>query len=385
MAATRQHTIGKEPHMARNHPSVRAIAAAVRANVPVLIAGMPGEAKSASISSWAHTWGRHPEVITGSSRDKGDFMGMPVEFDGEVIYSPPAWVRRLSTAAKSLLIIDELTTAGEAYKLMLRILQERVVGEAQLPDTCSIIAIANPVDIAVDGDDLPAPVANRLMHVNWHFDFDQWAHGLLTDFTQVSNPEIGDMLIREADVQDRWATVVGSIIAFLNNRNDLRSKAPSDPVSAAAGWPSPRSWTNAAKVISHLRPNDDEAIILTLKGCVGEAAAREYLAWLATADLIDPRTALNDPDRVEWAKERPDRLFALITSVTALVMADLTKPNWQKGMRLLVSCAQNGKPDVAIPGARTLLKVRNDDWNMPAGTREAFASILRKMPDVMKV
>src|SRR5699024_9597345 len=151
------------------HPSHRAIAAAIAAGVPVHIEGSPGEAKTASLTAWGTEWGRQVEVVTGSSRDKGDFMGMPVESDGQVMYSTPAWVRRLRPAKEGLLVLAELQSTSESFAISMRIVQELEVGEAPLPATTSIVAISNPVDEAVDGQELPAPVANRFMHISWYF------------------------------------------------------------------------------------------------------------------------------------------------------------------------------------------------------------------------
>src|SRR5690606_15693112 len=123
------------------------------------------------------------------------------------------------------------------------------VGEAQLPDSTSIIAIINPVEVAVDGDDLPAPISNRFVHVDWYFDFDAWAHGLLTDFADTEVPTLRSMLAPESSVPTRWAKVSASIIAFLKNSPGTRNARPTDPAQAAKPWPSIRSWTNAAKVI----------------------------------------------------------------------------------------------------------------------------------------
>lgn len=374
--------------MSKTHPSQRVIAAAVRANVPLLIEGMPGEAKSASLESWMEAWNRHCEVITMSSRDKGDFMGIPLEDPEEqaVVYSPMSWVRRLQNAdGPSALIIDEFNTAGEAFPLALRIVQERVVGEAQLPDSTSIIAIANPVEVAVNGDDLPAPISNRFVHVDWYFDFEAWAHGLLTDFVDVEAPSMRSMLAPEAAVPARWAKVAASIIAFLQRNPGLRNDCPTDPAQGASPWPSIRSWTNAAKVIAHLRDGDEDAMNLALKGAVGEGAAREYLAWLATADLIDPQVAMDDPSQVDWSGERADRLFVLVNGVASLALQDGEKTTWRKAMGVLVACAEGGKPDVATPSARTLLARMPAGAQMPAGTAEAFSGLIRRMPAAVAV
>jgi hypothetical protein len=71
---------------------------------------------------------------------------------------------------------------------MLRILEERQVGETYLPSSVAIVAAANPPSSAVDGYDLPPAVANRLMHLDWVLDTAEWLDGLLTDFAFTKVP-----------------------------------------------------------------------------------------------------------------------------------------------------------------------------------------------------
>lgn len=47
---------------------MRVLAAAVRANVPTLIWGDPGEGKTAVLEARGDSWGRHVETISASSR-----------------------------------------------------------------------------------------------------------------------------------------------------------------------------------------------------------------------------------------------------------------------------------------------------------------------------
>lgn len=361
------------------HTTHRAIAAAIRAAVPVHIEGTPGTAKTASLAAWGTAWGRHVETITGSSRDKGDFMGMPVETDGVTSYSPPQWVRNLQATEDGILVLDELQSSSESFAISLRIVQEKVVGEAHLPAGTSIVAISNPIDQAVDGMELPAPVANRFMHTTWHLDFDEWAYGLATGFEDTNAPDLRQVLAREADVPANYGRIQAQIVGFLTNRPDMRNACPTDPYKASKGWPSNRSWHNAARAIAHLRHDDLDARDHILTGCVGEAAMTEFVAWTETCDLIDPMEALNDPDRVDWSGERPDRLFALLTSIKAVLAADLTKPTWRSGVRLVTRCAEAGKPDVAAPLARYLFSRVPDDTNIPRDARDAFDSLFQRL------
>jgi hypothetical protein len=98
------------------------------------------------------------ETVVGSIREASDFLGLPIEVDGQVRYAPPSWAERLAKASKGLLFLDELTTAAPSVqRAMLRILQEREVGEMALPSSVALVAAANPPAVAVDGWDLAAP------------------------------------------------------------------------------------------------------------------------------------------------------------------------------------------------------------------------------------
>lgn len=367
------------------HPVHRAIAACIRSGVPVHIVGSPGQGKTALLQQWSSKWGRHVEVVTGSSRDKGDFMGMPVEDGGKVQYSPPAWVRNLQNAPEGMLVLDELHSASESFDISLRIVQERVVGEAPLPETVSVVAISNPVDEAVNGEELPGPVANRFIHTGWHSGFETWAEGLLTNFTGSDGDavkiaaELGDAQAQESN----YARIVGEVIQFLRLNPGLRNEIPTDLVAAGQGWPSDRSWHNLARAVAHLHPRDEEAIHLLVVGAVGEAAAISFTEWRLRADLHDPAAVLEDPSIVDWHAERPDRLFSLLNSIRALVLArNNTTKVWQRGMGAVTACAVAGKPDVALPAARAMISAIPKGAKISDETREVFEGLLGRVGQV---
>ena len=115
---------------------LRALAAAIRANVPVLVWGQPGVGKTAYLETFGTRNAFQVETVVGSIREASDFLGLPIEVDGQVRYAPPSWAERLAKASKGLLFLDELTTAAPSVqRAMLRILQEREVGEMTLPPT----------------------------------------------------------------------------------------------------------------------------------------------------------------------------------------------------------------------------------------------------------
>jgi len=359
--------------------ALRTIAAGIRADVPVLVWGNPGVAKTATLTALGKTCGFHTEVIVGGNREATDFIGLPYEDDGTTGYLGLGWAERLRRSEKGLLIIDELTTAAPSVqKAMLRVLQERMVGDTPLPDHVRVIAIANPPETAADGWDLPAPVANRFMHVDWQFDAESWFLGMSAGFDNLDIPTLDDILGPENP--SAAARAKGAITAFARaNRHLLNPNPPSDAAEAGRAWPSPRSWHNAAEALAAAKPGDEDVAHLIVKGCAGEAAAIEFQAWLATADLHDPAEVMADPAIVRWRSERPDRLFALCSSVTALVASSGTTADWKAGCRVFAACAEGGKPDVATPFIQQMHAMKPEGANFDAEVLRAFADLYRRM------
>jgi hypothetical protein len=364
-------------------PTMRAYAAAVRARVPVLLWGSPGIGKTAKITSFGEKWGMHVEVVVGSTREPSDVLGLPMEDNGRVIYSPPAWAVNCNEAVSkgykgSILFGDELSTASPAMQAaMLRLFQERVAGDLPLEDHVAIVAAANPPEDAANGYELAPPVANRFFHLNWHFDVEEWLDGVITDFDHQYVYSL-DAMLGEGDDNAR-ARTRGLVTAFLRAKPEmLNPGVPKDDTKAGLAWASPRSWTNVMAVLAELDPTDDAAALLVVKGLVGEGPAIEFLAWVSTADLHDPLEVIKNPAMVKWNKERPDRLFALTTGIAALVLSREDSAFWTKGVRALTACAEGNRADVALPAVRTLLSKMPRDAKIPAGTREAFADLFER-------
>lgn len=114
-----------------------------------------------------------------------------------------AWGRHVETvveAERALLFLDELTTCPPTVmNALLPVCQERVVGDLQLPDSVAIVAAANPPSMAVNGQELSAPIANRFLHLTWVGDHQAWWDGLFTDFAAASQPSMTDLIGRHRD------------------------------------------------------------------------------------------------------------------------------------------------------------------------------------------
>lgn len=340
-------------------PQMRVVAACVKSNTPVILWGQPGVGKTAKIEAYGRAWGRHVETVVGSIRDATDFLGLPLEVDGEVRYSPPAWAKRLNAAPSGLLFLDELTTAESVQKAMLRILQERWVGEYPLSDQVAIVAAANPPEIAVDGAELPGAVANRLIHLEWHFDVEEWLLGVGDDFATAKFAPLNALTGRGDDVArtDAYSSVVG----FLRARPELLAPGqPDDPEAAGRAWPSPRSWTNLISVLAHIDPRDEEAAFLAAKGAVGEGVGIEFFNWRSESNLPSPERVLSDPSVIDFTAT-PDVLFAIARGVTHLTVSRGDAATYNAAIAVMSAYAEANRSDIALPSVKELLSTKPKD------------------------
>ncbi|SPL96354.1 MoxR-like ATPases [[Actinomadura] parvosata subsp. kistnae] len=218
-----------------------ALSVAVAANLPVLLWGAPGTGKTSAVLALGERLGLPVEAVVGSIREPSDFAGLPVLRDRETWFAPPRWAERLAAAGTGILFLDELTTAPPAVQAaMLRVVLERTVGDLALPPSVRIVAAANPPEQAADGWDLSAPLANRLIHLDWTVSAESVAEGFIGGFPAPAAPlgEVGDALAGRA------RALVG---AFLRVRPELVLAVPDGP---ARGWPSPRTWDLAATALA---------------------------------------------------------------------------------------------------------------------------------------
>ena len=185
------------------------------------------------------------ETVIASIREPSDFAGLPIVVGDGVRFAPPAWARRLAEAGHGLLFLDELSTAPPAVQAaLLRVVLERVVGDLTLPDAVAVVAAANPPEQAADGWDLSAPLANRLCHLAWQTDPRSVADGLAGGWAAPVVPVLPDGWQAE-EILSR-----GLVAAFLHVRPALACAPPSDAASAGRGWPSPRTWEMAARLMA---------------------------------------------------------------------------------------------------------------------------------------
>ncbi|SFS59212.1 MoxR-like ATPase [Streptomyces harbinensis] len=348
----------------------QAVAVAVAANLPVILWGAPGTGKTSSVVALGESLDMPVEVVVGSIREPSDFSGLPVLRDGGTWFAPPRWAERLARSGTGMLFLDELTTAPPAVQAaMLRVVLERTVGDLVLPPEIRIVAAANPPEQAADGWDLSAPLANRLIHLDWEVSAADIAEGMAAGFT------VPELARGEAPTEAAVSGSRATVGAFLRVRPELVLAVPDSPDRAGRGWPSPRSWDLAARALAACAHSGAEEAVLAelVLGAVGEAAGFELLSWLRNLDLPDPVQLLNDPHAP--LPDRVDRLHALLGSLVAHVAAEGGAPVWEQAWSVVGRVARTA-PDVAASAARALARQRPGGAKLPTTMLE-LAPVLR--------
>lgn len=346
---------------------LQALGICVSARIPVLLWGDPGIGKTAVIESARHG-GWHVETLIVSHYEPSDFAGLPVVTDGAVALAPPAWAQRLAGVdGPSIAFFDEFSTASPALQAAaLRPLTHYEVGSLQLPDTVSFVAAANPADVAAAGWELAAPTASRFVHVDWVLPLEVYAECMVTGGWPAMPVHDGSGPEHAAAVAREKVLVSG----FLRTRSSQMSVIPKDAAARGRAFPTPRTWDYAARLSGFaVQVGAPKAVRrLLVGGCVGDAAAHEYLAWVDAQDLPDPELLLADPASCAFDRLRADRVYVVLQSVLSAVAREPTPERWTNAVLV---CALAGKAvglDPAVPVVRALMRpgLRPADTAVPA-------------------
>lgn len=347
--------------------AARALAIAVQARKPVLLWGGPGTGKSSVIRLLGATLELPVVTVIASLREPADFAGLPVVGpDGSIKLAEPSWARALVDHDRGILFLDEITTAPPAVQAaLLRVVLERVVGDIALPSTVSVVAAANPPEIAAGGWDLSPPLANRFCHLEWPVDSSRFVEALSAGWPAPHIEKPDPSQSQEASIRTRSA-----LAGFLKSRPALVYAMPEDMTTTGRAWPSPRSWDMAADLwaIADATRSGEETALTLIAGCVGPGAARELLTWQREADLPDPEEILADPS-VFRLPERGDRQFAILSALAAAVKANQTKDRWEAAFSIVQQAVSMGSADVAAVAARSLAQ------NIPPGVDALPAAV----------
>lgn len=352
----------------------REIELAFKANIPAIWMDMPGVGKTRSLEAFLKENGVSFVTLIASIREPSDFGGLPLlnAEDGTFKLSPASWAKFIRDEGKAgkrtAVFVDELTTAaGSVQAAVLRVFEDRVVGELELPDDCWMLAACNPPDVAANGYELAAPLANRFMHINPTFN----PRDFVMQFPTYFKSETGGGPPSLAGIDEkRWLPERGRIASFLHTRPAKVLEFPKEESKRSKAWPSPRTWDKASRIMA-VANNIDDALN-GVAGCVGEGVALEVAQYLRHLDLPDPEDLLKDPSKFDMKKYkgRGDQTFAILSSVHSAITFKNDVKRYQAAWKIIGAVAEAGLQDVGACWARPFSRL------MPKG--------ITPPPEVMK-
>lgn len=350
--------------------------AAVSANVPVFLQGDAGIGKSSYIRDYATATGREFYVARGVSQDRVEVAGLMVH-DEEyqaVDYVPQKWAKVLSEARLGLLLLGEFNLAPEdVQKAYMAVIQERAVGDFTLPSTVSIVLDGNHIENSAGASYLPGPVANRMMHLSWDLDTEAWKRGMLDGFA-ASRERFSDVV---TPTQERVATEKSMVVTFIDQHEFLLHSAPRSAVQQSGPWPSPRSWDNVTRVLSHIDEQDTDARFMAVSGLVGEEVASKYITWRTEVAGFSIPDLIRDPSTENWRTTQGARTLAIVSAISSYALSKKDREIWLGAVDAITHIArESGKRDIALHGMEAMLGRPPKGAKVPSETVELFRPLM---------
>jgi hypothetical protein len=231
---------------------------------PLFLWGPPGIGKSELVEGITKEMGGRMYDLRLAQMDPTDIRGIPYYNKelGLMDWAPPIDLPSKEDAAQYpvvTLFLDEMNSAAPsvqaaAYQLVLN----RRIGKYELPDNVVIIAAGNR-----EGDKgvtyrMPAPLANRFVHLEMRVDYESWL-GWATE-NRIHKDVIGYISFAKQDLYDF------------------------DPKSSTRSFATPRSWSFVSSLLDDGMA--DSTVTDLVAGTIGDGTAVKFMAHRKIASKL---------------------------------------------------------------------------------------------------
>jgi len=249
---------------------------------PIFLWGPPGIGKSDIVHQIGDMINAHVIDVRLSLWEPTDIKGIPY-FDSnlsKMVWAPPSELPDAEMASQHeniILFLDEMNSAAPAvqaaaYQLILN----RKVGTYELPDNVMIVAAGNrEADKGVTYR-MPAPLANRFVHLEMAVSFDDWFAWAADN--KINTDVLGYLTFSKKDLYDF------------------------DPKSPSRSFATPRSWSFVSELVED--ELDETTTTDLVSGAIGEGLAVKFMAHRkVAASMPNPTDILAGKVKEMKAKE----------------------------------------------------------------------------------
>jgi hypothetical protein len=320
----------------------RSIRKCIKIQRPVFMWGPPGIGKSDIVKQIGDETNRDVIDIRLSLWEPTDIKGIPYYNSSEntMTWAPPAELP-IDPNSTAIIFLDELNSAAPAtqaaaYQLVLN----RRVGTYILPKGVSIVAAGNRESDKGVTFRMPAPLANRFVHIELKTDYDDW--------------------LQWATINHIHEQVVGYVGFAKQDLYDF------DPKSSSRAFATPRSWSFVSELLQDDDLNENTLTDL-VAGAVGEGLAVKFMAHRKVAkQMPNPEDILSGAVSKCNIKEISAMYSLTVSMCYELQSADQKKvKNWD-GMadNFFKFMMENFPTELVVMGA----KVAMTNYELPFDT-----------------
>ena len=266
---------------------------ALKIKRPIFLWGGPGIGKSDIIHQIGKDINAKVIDIRLSLWEPTDIKGIPYynSKENNMVWASPSELPTEQMAKKHkniVLFLDEMNSAAPsvqaaAYQLILN----RKVGQYELPDNVLIVAAGNREADKGVVYRMPAPLANRFVHLEMKPEFDDWFEWAVAN--NISKDVVGYLTFSKKDLYDF------------------------DPRSPSRSFATPRSWSFVSELLSD--DLDENTVTDLVSGAVGEGLAVKFMAHRKVASQLPNPSEILEGKITELKSKEISAMYSLTVSL----------------------------------------------------------------------